>query len=75
MEKSHHSKEVEFFVPWAHNDPGCCCRPGGSLSSIAESNASATEEMAATIRETTRTVDDLSQLAERLNSLVARFKV
>jgi len=31
--------------------------------------------MAATIRETTRTVDDLSQLAERLNSLVARFKV
>ena len=31
--------------------------------------------MAATIRETTRTVNELSNLAENLNSLVSRFKV
>ena len=46
-----------------------------SLSSIAEGNAAATEEMAATIRETTRTVNELSNLAENLNQLVSRFKV
>ena len=47
----------------------------GSLSSIAEGNAAATEQMAATIRETTRTVNELSNLAESLNHLVSRFKV
>jgi len=47
----------------------------GELSSIAEQNAAATEEMAATIRETTRTVNDLSQGAEHLSALVSRFKV
>ena len=47
----------------------------GSLSSIAEGNAAATEQMAATIRETTRTVNELSNLAENLNNLVSRFKV
>ena len=31
--------------------------------------------MAATIRETTRTVNELSNLAENLNNLVSRFKV
>jgi methyl-accepting chemotaxis protein len=31
--------------------------------------------MAATIKETTRTVDELSHLAEQLSALVARFKV
>jgi methyl-accepting chemotaxis protein len=31
--------------------------------------------MAATIRETTRTVNELSRLAENLNALVSRFKV
>jgi methyl-accepting chemotaxis protein len=31
--------------------------------------------MAATIRETTRTVDDLSLQAEKLNALVSRFRV
>jgi len=46
-----------------------------SLSSIAENNAAATEEMAATLRETTRTVNELSTLAESLNHLVSRFKV
>jgi methyl-accepting chemotaxis protein len=46
-----------------------------SLADIAEGNAAATEQMAATIRETTRTVDELSRLAESLNSLVSRFKV
>jgi methyl-accepting chemotaxis protein len=46
-----------------------------SLSSIAEGNAAATEEMAATIRETTRTVNELSNLAENLSQLVSRFKV
>jgi len=30
--------------------------------------------MAATIKESTRTVDELSQLAEQLNRIVARFK-
>ena len=47
----------------------------GSLATIAEGNAAATEQMAATIRETTRTVNDLSQLAENLNHLVARFHI
>ncbi len=47
----------------------------GGLSSIAEQNAAATEEMAATIRETTRTVNDLSQAAEQLSALVSRFKM
>ena len=39
-----------------------------------EGNAGATEEMAATIHETTRTVTDLAGLAENLNTLVSRFK-
>jgi len=47
----------------------------GELTGIAEQNAAATEEMAATIRNTTRTVDDLSRAAENLNTLVSRFKV
>jgi len=46
----------------------------GDLAGIAEGNAGATEEMAATIRETTRTVTDLARLAENLNSLVSRFR-
>ena len=45
------------------------------LSGIATQNAAATEEMAATIRSTTKTVDDLSRTAESLNALVSRFKV
>jgi methyl-accepting chemotaxis protein len=45
------------------------------LSGIAEQNAAATEQMAANIRETTQTVQELSRLAENLNALVARFKV
>jgi methyl-accepting chemotaxis protein len=56
-------------------DSGTVVSAMSSLSSIAEGNAAATEEMAATIRETTRTVDELSALAENLNQLVARFKV
>jgi methyl-accepting chemotaxis protein len=47
----------------------------GDLLSIAEQNAAATEEMAATLRETKRTVNDLSQAAEHLNSMMSRFKV
>jgi methyl-accepting chemotaxis protein len=47
----------------------------GDLSGIAEQNAAATEEMAATIHETTRAVDDLTNAAENLNALVSRFKV
>ena len=47
----------------------------GELTGIAEQNAAATEEMAATIRTTTRTVDDLSRAAESLDTLVSRFKV
>ena len=45
------------------------------LTGTAEQNAAATEEMAATIRTTTRTVDGLSQAAENLSALVSRFKV
>jgi len=45
------------------------------LSGIATQNAAATEEMAATIRSTTGTVDELSRAAEGLNALVSRFKV
>jgi methyl-accepting chemotaxis protein len=56
-------------------DSGTVVTAMASLSSTAEGNAAATEEMAATIRETTRTVGELSSLAESLNSLVARFKV
>jgi len=56
-------------------DSGTVVGAMASLSSIAENNAAATEEMAATIRETTRTVNELSTLAENLNQLVSRFKV
>jgi methyl-accepting chemotaxis protein len=44
------------------------------LASIAEGNAGATEQMAATIHETTRTVSDLASLAEKLNTLVSQFR-
>jgi methyl-accepting chemotaxis protein len=47
----------------------------GGLTEIAMQNAAAMEEMAATLRETSRAVEDLSHAAERLNVLVARFKV
>jgi methyl-accepting chemotaxis protein len=46
----------------------------GSLANIAEGNAGATEQMAATIHETTRTVNDLASLAEKLNNLVSQFQ-
>jgi len=46
----------------------------GSLATIAESNAGATEQMAATIRESSRTVNDLAHLAEQLNALVSKFR-
>ena len=45
------------------------------LSSIAVQNASATEEMAATLHESKSAILDLSNAAERLNALVSRFKV
>jgi len=47
----------------------------GELSGIAVLNAAAMEQMAATIKETSRTVSDLSGGAEHLSALVARFKV
>jgi methyl-accepting chemotaxis protein len=47
----------------------------GELSSIAIQNATATEEMSATIHETSRAVDDLSKAAEGLGGLVSRFRV
>jgi len=56
-------------------DSGTVVSAMGALSTTAEGNAAATEEMAATIRETTRTVNELSELAETLNHLVSRFKV
>ena len=45
------------------------------LSGIAEQNAAATEEMAATIRTTTRNVEALSKAADNLSALVSRFKI
>ena len=56
-------------------DSGTVVSAMTSLADIAEGNAAATEEMAATIRETTRTVNELSTLAESLNNLVSRFKI
>ena len=47
----------------------------GNLASIAEGNAGATEQMAATIRETSLTVHELKELAGELNSLVSHFRV
>ena len=47
----------------------------GGLTGIAEQNAAAMEQMAATLRETRRTVEDLSLVAEQLNALASRFKV
>jgi methyl-accepting chemotaxis protein len=47
----------------------------GSLANIAEGNAGATEQMAASIRETSRTVEHLSLQAEKLNLLVGRFRI
>ena len=45
------------------------------LSNIAEQNAAATEEMAATIRTSSRSVEALSKAADSLSALVSRFKV
>jgi methyl-accepting chemotaxis protein len=56
-------------------DSGTVVGAMASLASIAEGNAAATEEMASTLRETTRTVDELAHLAETLNGLVSRFKI
>jgi methyl-accepting chemotaxis protein len=47
----------------------------GGLTRIAEGNAAAMEEMAATLHQTSRTVDELSHGAEQLNQLAGRFKV
>jgi methyl-accepting chemotaxis protein len=47
----------------------------GELTGIAEQNAAATEQMAATLHESTRALEDLSKAADRLNALVANFKV
>ena len=35
----------------------------------------ATEQVAATIKESTRTLDELTRLADNLNHLVARFTI
>jgi len=56
-------------------DSGTVVAAMAELAGIAEGNASATEQMAATIRETTNTVDDLSIQAENLSYLVSRFKI
>nr|WP_320131043.1 methyl-accepting chemotaxis protein [uncultured Holophaga sp.] len=45
------------------------------LSGLAAQNASATEEMAATLRESTQVLDGLEQATRRLNGLVGRFRV
>jgi methyl-accepting chemotaxis protein len=56
-------------------DSGTVVAVMDDLLATAEANASATEQMAATIRETTNTVDDLSIQAENLNYLVSKFKI
>jgi methyl-accepting chemotaxis protein len=46
----------------------------GNLANIAEGNAGATEEMAATIRESASTAHELNTLSEALTALVSRFR-
>ncbi len=47
----------------------------GSLSAIAEQNATAMDQMVTTIRDSTGTVEEVRLLAIQLDDLVARFKV
>jgi methyl-accepting chemotaxis protein len=47
----------------------------GDTSQILIRNAAATQELTATVQEITRTSDDLAQVAEGLQSLVAQFRV
>jgi len=56
-------------------DSGQVVEVMGELTGIAEQNAAATEQMAATLHESTRALEDLSKAADRLNALVANFKV
>jgi methyl-accepting chemotaxis protein len=44
------------------------------LLGIAENNAAATEEMAASLRETRRTVGTMNETADKLSALVSRFQ-
>jgi len=46
-----------------------------SLTGIAEQNAAATEQVAATLKESNRTLEQLTRMAGDLNALVARFTV
>ena len=47
----------------------------GTTTELTERNASATTELASSIDETTRTIDDLAQLAVELSQLTHRFRV
>ncbi len=47
----------------------------GTTLHFTERNASATTELAASLSETTRTVDDLAELAVQLRQLISRFKL
>jgi len=47
----------------------------GTTLHFTERNASATTELAASLSETTRTVDDLAELAVQLRQLITRFKL
>jgi len=56
-------------------DSGIVVGAIGGLTQIAEQNAAAMEEMAATLRETVRTVEGLGRAAEKLDALATRFRV
>jgi methyl-accepting chemotaxis protein len=75
LDSNEHMKAVGAQSRTQSQDTARIAEGMSSLASIAEGNAGATEEMAATIHETTRTVDHLSQLAESLKVLVSRFRV
>jgi methyl-accepting chemotaxis protein len=45
------------------------------MGALSERHGSATTELAATMHETSRTVDDLASLASRLHGLTEHFRV
>ena len=75
LDSDEHMKAVGAQARLQSQDTARITEEMSALANIAEGNAGATEEMAATIRETTRTVDQLTSQAESLNALVTRFKV
>ena len=47
----------------------------GTTAQLTEGNASATTQLASTLQETTRTIDDLARLSQELQGMATRFKL